>query len=44
MTIESYHAEVVRQDSLQHVYIERLRQVIKGGELQEMLGNRRFKK
>ena len=36
-TIESYQAEVARQDSLQKVYVERLKQVIKEGQLQNLL-------
>ena len=36
-TVESYQAEVNRQDSLQGVYVERLKQVIKDGQLQRLL-------
>ena len=35
--IESYQSEVVRQDSLQIVYVERLKQIIKEGQLQKLL-------
>ena len=36
LTLESYNAEVARQDSLQLVYAERLRQMIQEGKLQEL--------
>ena len=36
LTLESYNAEVARQDSLQLVYAERLKQIIQEGKLQEL--------
>lgn len=41
LTLESYNAEVARQDSLQQVYAERLRQIIKEGALQELFGEKK---
>lgn len=41
LTLESYNAEVARQDSLQLVYAERLKQIIQKGKLQELFGEKK---
>lgn len=40
ITLEEYNAEVARQDSLQIVYVERLKEIIRDGKLNELLGNK----
>ena len=41
-SVESYNAEAARQDSLQQVFAERLKQIIQEDDLQDLLGKKRF--